>query len=181
MDSLLKAEVSTYLESKSELIAESFDDVRQDYIDMLMPLWNTHLGANNAVEEWHSGNVGNRRLTLLSEYVTIHLAMLVPEYLRSERVASLVPEEIKDQVPNIYHKFLLSNSTGIPFPLLMPIDLEEDGTVNDIHELISESPIDSKKAVLTEWGSPVLLALMEEGVKLPDELDELIRLPDSFT
>lgn len=180
LDALLRAEVLDFLESKSEIIADGFDDARQSYLDALMPLWNAHLEVNNAVEEWYSGNVGNRRLIHLSEYVTINMAMLVPEYLRSDKVANITPEEVKDQVPNMHHKLLLSKSTGIPFPLLMPSDIEENGDVTEIHELITESPTVAGKAMLTEWGSAALLALEQEGVELPDELTELIRLPDSL-
>ena len=180
LDALLRAEVLHFLESKSEIIADAFDGARQSYLDALMPLWNAHLEVNNAVEEWYSGNVGNRRLIHLSEYVTINMAMLVPEYLRSDKVANITPEEVKDQVPNMHHKLLLSKSTGIPFPLLMPSDIEENGDVTEIHELITESPTVAGKAMLTEWGSAALLALEQEGVELPDELTELIRLPDSL-
>ena len=180
LDALLKAEVKDFIESKSEVIADAFDDARQFYLDALMPLWNAHLEVNNAVEEWYSGNVGNRRLIHLSEYVTINMAMLVPEYLRSDKVTNITPEEVKDQVPNMHHKLLLSKSTGIPFPLLMPSDIEENGDVTEIHELITESPTVAGKAMLTEWGSASLLALEQEGVELPDELTELIRLPDSL-
>ena len=144
-----------------------------------MPLWNAHLEVNNAVEEWYSGNVGNRRLIHLSEYVTIHMAMLVPEYLRSDRVANITPEEVKDQVPNMHFKLLLSKSTRIPFPLLMPSDVDEDGDVTEIHALIIESPAEGK-AMLTEWGTAALLSLQQEGIELPDELTDLIRLPDSL-
>ena len=179
LDALLRAEVLHFLESKSEIIADEFDDARQSYLDALMPLWNTHLEVNNAVEEWYSGNVGNRRLIHLSEYVTINMAMLVPEYLRSDKVANITPEEVKDQVPNMHHKLLLSKSTGIPFPLLMPSDIEENGDVTEIHELITESPVEGK-AMLTEWGTAALLALQQEGIELPDELTELIHLPDSL-
>ena len=178
LDALLRAEVKDFLESKSEIIADAFDDARQSYFDMLMPLWNAHLEVNNAVEEWYSGNVGNRRLIHLSQYVTINMAMLVPEYLRSDRVAGITPDEVKDQVPNMYHKHLLSKSTGIPFSLLMPADIEEDGDVAEIHELITEAP--TGKAMLTEWGTAALLGLEQEGIELPDELTELIRLPDSL-
>ena len=179
LDALLKAEVMHFLESKAEIIAESFDDARQSYLDMIMPLWNTHLEVNNAVEEWYSGNVGNRRLIHLSQYVTINMAMLVPEYLRSDRVAGITPDEVKDQVPNMYHKHLLSKSTGIPFSILMPADIDENGDVAEIHELITESPAEGK-AMLTEWGTAALLALQQEGIELPDELTDLIRLPDSL-
>ena len=180
LDALLRTEVLDFLESKSEIIAHGFDDARQSYLDALMPLWNAHLEVNNAVEEWYSGNVGNRRLIHLSEYVTINMAMLVPEYLRSDKVVNITPEEVKDQVPNMHHKLLLSKSTGIPFPLLMPSDIEENGDVTEIHELITESPTVAGKAMLTEWGLAALLALEQEGVELPDELTELIRLPDSL-
>ena len=180
LDALLRAEVLHFLESKSEIIADGFDDARQSYLDALMPLWNAHLEVNNAVEEWYSGNVGNRRLIHLSQYVTINMAMLVPEYLRSDRVAGITPDEVKDQVPNMYHKHLLSKSTGIPFSLLMPADIEEDGDVAEIHELITESPTVVGKAMLTEWGTAALLALQQEGIELPDELTELISLPDSL-
>ena len=176
---MLKAEVKAFLESNREEIAICFDDARQSYIDAIMPIWNAHLEVNNAVEEWYSGNVGNRRLIHLSEYVTINMAMLVPEYLRSDRVASIIPDEVKDQVPNMHHKLLLSKSTGIPFPLLMPSDIEENGDVTEIHELITESPVE-RKAMLTEWGTAALLALQQEGIELPDELTDLIRLPDSL-
>ncbi len=179
LDALLRAEVLHFLESKSEIIADEFDDARQSYLDSLMPLWNAHLEVNNAVEEWYSGNVGNRRLIHLSEYVTINMAMLVPEYLRSNKVANITPEEVKDQVPNMHHKLLLSKSTGIPFPLLMPSDIEENGDVTEIHELITEAPAEGK-AMLTEWGTAALLALQQEGIELPDELTELISLPDSL-
>ena len=179
LDALLRAEVLHFLESKSEIIADAFDGARQSYLDALMPLWNAHLEVNNAVEEWYSGNVGNRRLIHLSEYVTINMAMLVPEYLRSDKVANITPEEVKDQVPNMHHKLLLSKSTGIPFPLLMPSDIDENGDVAEIHELITESPVEGK-AMLTEWGTAALLALQQEGIELPDELTELISLPDSL-
>ncbi len=176
---MLKVEVKAFLESNREEIAICFDDARQSYIDAIMPIWNAHLEVNNAVEEWYSGNVGNRRLIHLSEYVTINMAMLVPEYLRSDKVANITPEEVKDQVPNMHHKLLLSKSTGIPFPLLMPSDIDEDGDVMEIHELITESPVEGK-AMLTEWGTAALLALQQEGIELPDELTDLIRLPDSL-
>ena len=179
LDALVRAEVKDFLESKSEIIADAFDDARQSYLDALMPLWNAHLEVNNAVEEWYSGNVGNRRLIHLSEYVTINMAMLVPKYLRSDKVANITPEEVKDQVPNMHLKLLLSKSTGIPFPLLMPSDIDEDGDVMEIHELITESPVEGK-AMLTEWGTAALLALQQEGIELPDELTDLIRLPDSL-
>ncbi len=179
LDALLRAEVLDFLESKSEIIADAFDDARQSYLAALMPLWNAHLEVNNAVEEWYSGNVGNRRLIHLSEYVTINMAMLVPEYLRSDKVASITPDEVKDQVPNMHHKLLLSKSTGIPFPLLMPSDIDENGDVAEIHELITESPTEGG-AMLTEWGTAALLALQHEEIELPDELTDLIRLPDSL-
>ena len=179
LDALLKAEVMHFLESKAEIIAESFDDARQSYLDALMPLWNAHLEVNNAVEEWYSGNVGNRRLIHLSEYVTINMAMLVPEYLRSDKVANITPEEVKDQVPNMHLKLLLSKSTGIPFPLLMPSDIDENGDVAEIQELITGAPVEGK-AMLTEWGNAAMLALQQEEIALPDELTELIHLPDSL-
>ena len=179
LDALLRAEVKDFLESKSEIIADAFDDARQSYLDALMPLWNAHLEVNNAVEEWYSGNVGNRRLIHLSEYVTINMAMLVPEYLRSDKVTSITPDEVKDQVPNMHLKLLLSKSTGIPFPLLMPSDIDENGDVAEIHELITGAPVEGK-AMLTEWGNAAMLALQQEEIALPDELTELIHLPDSL-
>ena len=175
---MLKAEVKDFLESNKEEIGICFDHARQSYIDAIMPIWNAHLEVNDAVETWFGGNVGMRRLMHLSHYVTTNTAMLIPEYLRSEKVVRLVPEEVKDQVPNMHLKYRISKETGIPFALLISADIDEDGDILDIHDLITAGP--EEDPLLTEWGTAAILALQQEGVDLPDELAELIRLPDSL-
>ena len=175
---MLKAEVKDFLESNREEIGICFDHASQAYIDAIMPIWNAHLEVNDAVETWFGGNVGMRRLMHLSHYVTTNMAMLIPEYLRSEKVVRLVPEEVKDQVPNMHLKYRISKETGIPFALLISADIDEDGDILDIHDLITAGP--EEDPLLTEWGTASILALQQEGVDLPDELAELIRLPDSL-
>ena len=61
----------------------------------------------------------------------------------------------------------------------MPTQLDELGEVVEIHDLIIEGP--AGKAFLTQWAAPAIRALQEEGVNLPEELAQLIALPDSFT
>ena len=90
----------------------------------------------------------------------------------------MVPEEVKDQVPNMHLKYRISKETGIPFALLISADIDEDGDILDIHDLITAGP--EEDPLLTEWGTASILALQQEGVDLPDELAELIRLPDSL-
>jgi len=62
---------------------------------------------------------------------------------------------------------------------LLPTQFDESGDVTEIHDLIVEGP--AGKPFLTQWAAPAITALQEEGVNLPDELAQLIRLSDSLT
>ena len=54
----------------------------------------------------------------------------------------------------------------------------EFGDVTEIHDLILEGP--TGKPFLTQWAAPAIMALLEEGVDLSDEIVQLIMPPDSF-
>ena len=49
----------------------------------------------------------------------------------------------------------------------------------EIHDLIVADS-GSNKPLLTQWAAPAIMALLEEGVDLSDEIVQLIMPPDSF-
>ena len=55
----------------------------------------------------------------------------------------------------------------------------EFGDVAEIHDLIVADS-GSNKPLLTQWAAPAIMALLEEGVDLSDEIVQLIMPPDSF-
>ena len=104
--------------------------------------------------------------------------MLVPVSMRPQRFLNELPQEAQDQIARQFAYCNLSTLTGIPLPLLLPVDFDEDGDVSEIFDLIVEGA--SGKPLLTQWASPIMMSLQDEGIELPEELELLIRLPNSF-
>ena len=179
LDSLLKAKITKHLSDYRDSICVNYEKAHQSFLDILEPLWDRQMKVNDEVERYYYGSVGNRSVLNASNLVTDIMSMLVPVFMRPERFLREMPEEAKDQLANQHVNYNLSRLTGAPFALLMPTQLDELGEVVEIHDLIIEGP--AGKAFLTQWAAPAIRALQEEGVNLPEELAQLIALPDSFT
>ena len=179
LNQLLKAEMMMFLRDFTDDIAVNYDDAQQTFLDLFIPMWAAQMEVNEEVERYYYGSVGNRSVVNASQLVTNIMSMLVPVFMRPQRFLQEMPEEAKDQLANQHVNHNLSQLTGIPLPLLLPTQFDESGDVIEIHDLIVEGP--AGKPFLTQWAAPVITALQEEGVDLPDELAQLIRLSDSLT
>ena len=179
LNQLLKAEMMMFLRDFTDDIAVNYDDAQQTFLDLFIPMWEAQMEVNEAVERHYYGSVGNRSVVNASQLVTNIMSMLVPVFMRPQRFLQEMPEEAKDQLANQHVNHNLSQLTGIPLPLLLPTQFDESGDVTEIHDLIVEGP--AGKPFLTQWAAPAITALQEEGVNLPDELAQLIRLSDSLT
>ena len=179
LNQLLKAEMMMFLRDFTDDIAVNYDDAQQTFLDLFIPTWEAQMEVNEQVERYYYGSVGNRSVVNASQLVTNIMSMLVPVFMRPQRFLQEMPEEAKDQLANQHVNHNLSQLTGIPLPLLLPTQFDESGDVTEIHDLIVEGP--AGKPFLTQWAAPAITALQEEGVNLPDELAQLIRLSDSLT
>ncbi len=179
LNQLLKAEMMMFLRDFTDDIAVNYDDAQQTFLDLFIPMWAAQMEVNEEVERYYYGSVGNRSVVNASQLVTNIMSMLVPVFMRPQRFLQEMPEEAKDQLANQHVNHNLSQLTGIPLPLLLPTQFDESGDVTEIHDLIVEGP--GGKPFLTQWAAPAITALQEEGVDLPDELAQLIRLSDSLT
>ena len=179
LDALLKAEITKHLSNYRDSICANYEEAHQTFLDILEPFWGRQMEVNEEVERYYYGSVGNRSVLNASNLVTDIMSMLVPVFMRPERFLREMPEEAKDQLANQHVNYNLSQLTGAPFALLMPTQLDELGEVVEIHDLIIEGP--AGKPFLTQWAAPAIRTLQEEGVNLPEELAQLIALPDSFT
>ena len=179
LNQLLKAEMMMFLRDFTDDIAVNYDDAQQTFLDLFIPTWEAQMEVNEEVERYYYGSVGNRSVVNASQLVTNIMSMLVPVFMRPQRFLQEMPEEAKDQLANQHVNHNLSQLTGIPLPLLLPTQFDESGDVTEIHDLIVEGP--AGKPFLTQWATPAITALQEEGVDLPDELAQLIRLSDSLT
>ena len=179
LNQLLKAEMMMFLRDFTDDIAVNYDDAQQTFLDLFIPTWEAQMEVNEQVERYYYGSVGNRSVVNASQLVTNIMSMLVPGFMRPQRFLQEMPEEAKDQLANQHVNHNLSQLTGIPLPLLLPTQFDESGDVTEIHDLIVEGP--AGKPFLTQWAAPAITALQEEGVNLPDELAQLIRLSDSLT
>ena len=179
LNQLLKAEMMMFLRDFTDDIAVNYDDAQQTFLDLFIPMWAAQMEVNEEVERYYYGSVGNRSVVNASQLVTNMLSLLVPVFMRPQRFLQEMPEEAKDQLANQHVNHNLSQLTGIPLPLLLPTQFDESGDVTEIHHLIVEDP--AGKPLLTQWAAPAITALQEEGVNLPDELAQLIRLSDSLT
>jgi len=179
LNQLLKAEMIMFLRDFNDDIAVNYDDAQQTFLDLFIPMWEAQMEVNEEVERYYYGSVGNRSVVNASQLVTNIMSMLVPVFMRPQRFLQEMPEEAKDQLANQHVNHNLSQLTGIPLPLLLPTQFDEFGDVTEIHDLIVEGP--AGKPFLTQWALPAITALLEEGVDLPDEIVQLIRLPDSLT
>ena len=179
LNQLLKSEMMMFLRDFTDVIAVNYDDAQQTFLDLFIPMWEAQMEVNEGVERYYYGSVGNRSLVNASQLVTNIMSMLVPVFMRPQRFLQEMPEEAKDQLANQHVNHNLSQLTGIPLPLLLPTQFDESGDVTEIHDLIVEGP--AGKPFLTQWATPAITALQEEGVDLPDELAQLIRLSDSLT
>ena len=178
LNQLLKAEMMMFLRDFTDDIAVNYDDAQQTFLDLFIPTWEAQMEVNEQVERYYYGSVGNRSVVNASQLVTNIMSMLVPVFMRPQRFLQEMPEEAKDQLANQHVNHNLSQLTGIPLPLLLPTQFDESGDVTEIHDLIVEGP--AGKPFLTQWAAPAITALQEEGVDLPDDLAQLIGLPDSF-
>ena len=178
LNQLLKAEMMMFLRDFTDDIAVNYDDAQQTFLDLFIPMWAAQMEVNEEVERYYYGSVGNRSVVNASQLVTNIMSMLVPVFMRPQRFLQEMPEEAKDQLANQHVNHNLSQLTGIPLPLLLPTQFDESGDVTEIHDLIVEGP--AGKPFLTQWAAPAITALQEEGVDLPDELAQLIRLSDSL-
>ena len=178
LNQLLKAEMMMFLRDFTDDIAVNYDDAQQTFLDLFIPTWEAQMEVNEQVERYYYGSVGNRSVVNASQLVTNIMSMLVPVFMRPQRFLQEMPEEAKDQLANQHVNHNLSQLTGIPLPLLLPTQFDESGDVTEIHDLIVEGP--AGKPFLTQWAAPAITALQEEGVNLPDELAQLIRLSDSL-
>lgn len=179
LNQLLKTEMMMFLRDFTDDIAVNYDDAQQTFLDLFIPTWEAQMEVNEEVERYYYGSVGNRSVVNASQLVTNIMSMLVPVFMRPQRFLQEMPEEAKDQLANQHVNHNLSQLTGIPLPLLLPTQFDESGDVTEIHDLIVEGP--AGKPFLTQWAAPAITALQEEGVNLPDELAQLIRLSDSLT
>ena len=179
LNQLLKAEMMMFLRDFTDDIAVNYDDAQQTFLDLFIPMWAAQMEVNEEVERYYYGSVGNRSVVNASQLVTNIMSMLVPVFMRPQRFLQEMPEEAKDQLANQHVNHNLSQLTGIPLPLLLPTQFDESGDVTEIHDLIVEGP--AGKPFLTQWAAPAITALQGEGVELPDELAQLIRLSDSLT
>ena len=179
LNQLLKSEMMMFLRDFTDDIAVNYDDAQQTFLDLFIPTWEAQMEVNEQVERYYYGSVGNRSVVNASQLVTNIMSMLVPVFMRPQRFLQEMPEEAKDQLANQHVNHNLSQLTGIPLPLLLPTQFDESGDVTEIHDLIVEGP--AGKPFLTQWAAPAITALQEEGVNLPDELAQLIRLSDSLT
>ena len=179
LDALLKAEITKHLSDQSDSISENYEEAHQSFLDILEPMWGRQMAVNEEVERYYYGSVGNRSVVIASQLVSNMMSMLVPVFMRPQRFLQEMPEEAKDQLANQHVNYNLSQLTGIPFPLLLPTQFDEFGDVAEIHDLIVADS-GSNKPLLTQWAAPAIMALLEEGVDLSDEIVQLIMPPDSF-
>ena len=178
LNQLLKAEMMMFLRDFTDDIAVNYDDAQQTFLDLFIPMWEAQMEVNEEVERYYYGSVGNRSVVNASQLVTNMMSILVPVFMRPQRFLQEMPEEAKDQLANQHVNHNLSQLTGIQLPLLLPTQFDESGDVTEIHDLIVEGP--AGEPFLTQWAAPAITALQEEGVDLPDELVQLIGLPDSL-
>ena len=178
LDALLKAILTEYLSEYRARINQHYDKSHDLFLSQFMPIWNTILRAHEEVEKHYYGSVGNRAVFNASEMITNMASMLVPVSMRPQRFLNELPQEAQDQIARQFAYCNLSTLTGIPLPLLLPVDFDEEGDVSEIFDLIVEGP--SGKPLLTQWASPIMMSLQDEGIELPEELEQLIRLPNSF-
>ena len=178
LNALLKAGIIEYLKGFKDDIAKNYEESQQAFLNLFIPMWEARKKVNDAVELYYYGSVGNRAVMNASQFATNTMSILVPVFMRPQRFIQEMPEEAKDQLANQHVSHNLSEITGIPLPLLLPTQFCEFGDVTEIHDLIVEGPGD--KPFLTQWAAPAILALQEEGVELPQELEERVWLPDSL-
>ena len=178
LDALLKAGIIEYLKGFKDDIAENYDECQQAFLNLFMAMWEAQKKVNDTIEMYYYGSIGNRSVMNASQYVTNVMSILVPVYMRPNRFIQEMPEEARDQLANQHVNHNLSERTGIPLPLLLPTDFDEFGEVTGIFDMIVSGP--DGEPFLTQWAVPAIMALQEEGVELPDELAQLVALPDSF-
>ena len=178
LDALLKAGIIEYLKGFKDDIADNYEESQQAFLDIFIPMWEAQKKLNDAVEMYYYGSVGNRSVMNASQFTTNVMSILVPVFMRPQRFIQEMPDEAKDQLANQHVIHNLSERTGIPLPLLLPTQFDELGEVTEIHDLIVAGP--DGKPFLTQWAAPAIVALQEQDMQLPQELAELIWLPDSF-
>lgn len=179
LDTALKAEITKCLSNYRDSICANYEEAHQSFLDILEPFWDRQMKVNEEVERYYYGSVGNRSALQASHLVTDIMSMLVPVFMRPERFLHEMPEEAKDQLANQHVNYNLSRLTGAPFALLMPTQLDELGKVGEIFDMIVSGP--DGEPFLTQWATPAIMALQDEGVDIPEELAQLIALPDSLT
>jgi hypothetical protein len=178
LDDSLKAEITKHLSGYRDSICANYEEAHQSFLDILEPFWDRQMRVNEEVERHYYGSVGNRSVVNASQLVTNMMSMLVPVFMRPQRFLQEMPEEAKDQLTNQHVNYNLSQLTGIPFSLLLPTQFDEFGKVTEIFDLIVSGP--DGEPFLTQWATPTIITLQEEGVDLPEELVQLIGLPDSL-
>ena len=178
LDALLKAAIIEYLKGYEVDIADNYEESQQAFLDLFIPMWEAQKKLNEAVEMYYYGSIGNRSAMNASQFATNMMSILVPVFMRPRRFIQEMPEEAKDQLANQHVTHNLSERTGSPLPLLLPTNFDEFGAVVEIFDMIVSGP--DGEPFLTQWATPAIMALQDEGMNLPEELAQLIALPDSF-
>ena len=178
LDALLKAAIIEYLKGYEVDIADNYEESQQAFLDLFIPMWEAQKKLNEAVEMYYYGSIGNRSAMNASQFATNMMSILVPVFMRPRRFIQEMPEEAKDQLATQHVTHNLSERTGIPLPLLLPTNFDEFGAVVEIFDMIVSGP--DGEPFLTQWATPAIMALQDEGMNLPEELAQLIALPDSF-
>jgi len=178
LDAALKVILSYFLTKHSSKISEHYDYAHDQFLSQFLPVWNTIKGAHEEIEKYYYGSIGNRAVFNASEMITNLNSMLVPVSMRPQRFLDELPKEAQDQMARQFAYYNLSTLTEIPLSLLLPVDFDEDGEATNIFDLIIEGP--GGEPLLTQWAMPIMMSLQDEGIELPEELEQLIRLPNSF-
>jgi hypothetical protein len=178
LDAVLKAEITKHLLPHKDTICDNYDTAHDSYLELFQPLWESQARVFEEIEKHYFGSIGNRTLYNSCEMMTNMMSMLLPVFMRPQRFIDELPAEAQDQLARQHAYYNLSSLTGLPLPLLLPTDFTEFGEVGEIFDMIVSGP--DGEPSLTQWAAPAISSLLEEGVDLPDDLAQLIGLPDSF-
>ena len=179
LDAVLKAEITKHLLPHKDTICDNYDAAHDSYLETFQPLWESQARVFEEIEKHYFGSIGNRTLYNSCEMMTNMMSMLLPVFMRPQRFIDELPAEAQDQLARQHAYYNLSSLTGLPLPLLLPTDFTEFGEVGEIFDMIVSGP--DGEPFLTQWATPAIMALQDEGVDIPEELAQLIALPDSLT
>ena len=171
LDILLKQHVTNFLAPHKQSILDWYGEAHDRFLKILMPFWDAQMKVHEEIESYYYGSIGNRPVFNSSDMITTMISMLVPVTMRPQRFQEEDPL-VKDQLARQHAYSILSELTGIPLPLILPVNFDQDGNPSEIFDLIVQGPDGSP--VLTQWATPIIISLQGENTKLPYELTTLV-------